>query len=70
MICVQSNDSLLIDDLSMNKYMDVYGVFHRMGVSIEWGYPKSPWVSILSHGLVTWMIGGTPFLGNTHMFPE
>ena len=45
----------------MIGYMDTYGGFFK------WGIPKSPWVSILSHGLMTWMIGGTPILGRLHM---
>jgi hypothetical protein len=28
------------------------------------GYPKSPWVSILSHDLMTWMIWGNPHFRN------
>ena len=35
------------------------------GVRKNGGIPMSPWVvSILSHGLMTWMIWGTRILGN------
>ena len=45
-------------DVWMDVCMYVYGGF------LKWWYPKSPWVSILSHGLMAWMIWGTPILAN------
>ena len=48
------------------KFVEVLSVnlgFSRLliwGVSWTWGTPK-PWVSILSHGLMTWMIWEYPY---------
>jgi hypothetical protein len=33
---------------------------HQIGVFLNWGIPKSPWVSILKWSFMTWMISGDP----------
>ena len=33
---------------------------HQIGVFLNWGIPKSPWVSILKWSFMTWMISGGP----------
>ena len=43
----------------------IHGI--HMGFLKSWGIPKTPWISILSHGLMTLMIGGTPIFGSPQM---
>ena len=48
------------------RYLQISVVSY--GGFLKWGKPKSPWVSILSHGLMTWMIWECPhILGNLHI---